>query len=260
MHQVVGVRGLEAGAAAAQPGVQAPRFQPRSNAAGQAGAVARCAGTRIQPHSGQPSPALLTCLPCSHESYQLSRSRTRQRCLPGRRCSPGSWSETSTSSNAPLVRRSTCRAGAGRQGGSRTIGGWQQDDRLGGMLHGCKGSALLAAGWAGMDAHPRPVGTHTPPPAHLSHHRLVLHGVEGAGGVDQAAAHAQQLAGAQRDAQLDVVQAVARPRVPLAPDVGSLAQRAVACGWRGGGKRTGWLSSGGSTASGQLSVCAAAQA
>ena len=45
--------------------------------------------------------------------------------------------------------------------------------------------------------------------AHLCHDGLVLHGVEGAGGVDHAAAGAQLVCGLQRNAQLQQVQAVA---------------------------------------------------
>ena len=63
--------------------------------------------------------------------------------------------------------------------------------------------------------------------SHLGHHSLVLHRVEAAGGVHHAAAHAQQVRGVQRDAQLQRVQPVAVGRRPAPPDVRGLAQRAV---------------------------------
>lgn len=63
---------------------------------------------------------------------------------------------------------------------------------------------------------------------HLCDNGLVLDRVECAGGVHQAAAHAQQVGRMQRDAQLQRVQAVAVGCRPAAPDVGRLAHRAIA--------------------------------
>ena len=47
------------------------------------------------------------------------------------------------------------------------------------------------------------------------HHGLVLHGVEAAGGVDQPAAHGEQLQAALGDAVLDAVQVARVQGVPL---------------------------------------------
>ena len=49
------------------------------------------------------------------------------------------------------------------------------------------------------------------------HHGLVLHGVEAAGGVDQPAAHGEQLQAALGDAVLDAVQVARVQGVPLTP-------------------------------------------
>lgn len=65
-------------------------------------------------------------------------------------------------------------------------------------------------------------------PTHLSYNGFILDRIEGAGGVDHAAADLEHVRSVQRDAQLQRVQAIAIRSGPAAPDVRCLAQRSVA--------------------------------